>query len=62
MGAEEHGGLAFGYKGLGVVTEESNTLTASPLFAASLGWRYLGEYWWFAVVEIGDAAGLPRVK
>ncbi|MDA1073482.1 MAG: acyl-CoA dehydrogenase family protein [Proteobacteria bacterium] len=31
---EEHGGLAFGYKGLGVVTEESGrTLTASPLFA-----------------------------
>lgn len=33
--AEEHGGLAFGYKGLGVVTEESGrTLTASPLFAS----------------------------
>jgi acyl-CoA dehydrogenase len=32
--AEEHGGLAFGYKGLGVVTEESGrTLTASPLYA-----------------------------
>ena len=32
---EEHGGLAFGYKGLGVVTEESGrTLTASPLFAS----------------------------
>jgi alkylation response protein AidB-like acyl-CoA dehydrogenase len=31
---EEHGGLAFGYKGLGVVTEESGrTLAASPLFA-----------------------------
>ena len=31
---EAHGGLAFGYKGLGVVTEESGrTLTASPLFA-----------------------------
>jgi acyl-CoA dehydrogenase len=31
---EEHGGLAFGYKGLGVVTEETGrTLTASPLFA-----------------------------
>jgi alkylation response protein AidB-like acyl-CoA dehydrogenase len=29
---EEHGGLAFGYKGLGVVTEETGrTLTASPL-------------------------------
>ena len=32
---EEHGGLAFGYKGLGVVTEESGrTLAASPLFAS----------------------------
>lgn len=31
---EEFGGLAFGYKGLGVVTEETGrTLTASPLFA-----------------------------
>lgn len=32
--AEEHGGLAFGYKGLGVVTQETGrTLAASPLFA-----------------------------
>ena len=32
---EEHGGLAFGYKGLGVVTEETGrTLTASPLLAS----------------------------
>ena len=32
--SEEHGGLEFGYKGLGVVTEESGrTLTASPLFS-----------------------------
>ncbi len=32
--AEEHGGLAFGYKGLGVVTEETGrTLLASPLYA-----------------------------
>ena len=32
---EEHGGLAFGYKGLGVVTEETGrTLAASPLFAS----------------------------
>ncbi len=31
---EEHGGLAFGYKGLGVVTQETGrTLAASPLFA-----------------------------
>ena len=31
---EEHGGLAFGYKGLGVVTEETGrTLAASPLFS-----------------------------
>ena len=31
---EAYGGLAFGYKGLGVVTEETGrTLTASPLFA-----------------------------
>jgi alkylation response protein AidB-like acyl-CoA dehydrogenase len=34
--AEEHGGLAFGYKGLGVVTEETGrTLTASPLFGTA---------------------------
>jgi len=33
--AEGHGGLAFGYKGLGVVTEETGrTLTASPLFSS----------------------------
>ena len=33
--SEDHGGLAFGYKGLGVVTEESGrTLTASPLYAS----------------------------
>lgn len=33
--AEEHGGLAFGYKGLGVVTEETGrTLSASPLYAS----------------------------
>ena len=32
---EEHGGLEFGYKGLGVVTEETGrTLAASPLFAS----------------------------
>ena len=32
---EEHGGLAFGYKGLGVVTEETGrTLAASPLYAS----------------------------
>jgi len=32
---EEHGGLEFGYKGLGVVTEETGrTLTASPLYAS----------------------------
>ena len=32
---EDHGGLAFGYKGLGVVTEETGrTLAASPLFAS----------------------------
>ncbi len=33
--SEDHGGLAFGYKGLGVVTEETGrTLLASPLFAS----------------------------
>ena len=33
--SEDHGGLAFGYKGLGVVTEESGRmLTASPLYAS----------------------------
>ncbi|MBU25777.1 MAG: acyl-CoA dehydrogenase [Gammaproteobacteria bacterium] len=32
---EAHGGLAFGYKGLGVVTEEcGRTLVASPLFSS----------------------------
>jgi alkylation response protein AidB-like acyl-CoA dehydrogenase len=32
--SEDFGGLAFGYKGLGVVTEETGrTLTASPLYA-----------------------------
>ncbi|MEQ9452093.1 MAG: acyl-CoA dehydrogenase family protein [Pseudomonadales bacterium] len=32
---EEHGGLAFGYKGLGVVTEETGrTLAASPMYAS----------------------------
>ncbi|MGK0221338.1 MAG: alkylation response protein AidB-like acyl-CoA dehydrogenase [Limisphaerales bacterium] len=32
--SEDHGGLAFGYKGLGVVTEETGrTLAASPLYA-----------------------------
>lgn len=33
--AEDHGGLSFGYKGLGVVTEETGrTLAASPLYAS----------------------------
>ena len=33
--SEDHGGLAFGYKGLGVVTEEmGRTLAASPLYAS----------------------------
>jgi acyl-CoA dehydrogenase len=33
--SEDHGGLAFGYKGLGVVTEETGrTLSASPLYAS----------------------------
>jgi acyl-CoA dehydrogenase len=33
--SEDHGGLAFGYKGLGVVTEETGrTLTASPLYGS----------------------------
>ena len=32
---EEHGGIGFGYKGLGVVTEETGrTLSASPLFSS----------------------------
>ena len=32
---EEHGGIGFGYKGLGVITEETGrTLSASPLFAS----------------------------
>ena len=41
---EEHGGLAFGYKGLGVVTEETGrTLTASPLYATVWGGRHHTE-------------------
>ena len=32
---EEHGGIGFGYKGLGVITEETGrTLSASPLFSS----------------------------
>ena len=38
---EEHGGLAFGYKGLGVVTEETGrTLAASPSVRLRLGGRH----------------------
>ena len=56
---EEHGGLAFGYKGLGVVTEETGrTLAASPLFASV----WLGG----TAVAIGGSAAqkaalLPKV-
>ena len=56
---EEHGGLAFGYKGLGVVTEETGrTLAASPLFATV----WLGG----TVVNLGGTAAqkaelLPKV-
>ena len=56
---EEHGGLAFGYKGLGVVTEETGrTLAASPLFATV----WLGG----TIVNLGGsdaqkAALLPKV-
>jgi acyl-CoA dehydrogenase len=46
--SEDHGGLAFGYKGLGVVTEESGrTLTASPLYASCLGRWHADQSWWF---------------
>ena len=57
--AEEHGGLAFGYKGLGVVTEETGrTLLASPLFATV----WVGG----TVINIGGSAAqkadlLPKV-
>lgn len=57
--AEEHGGLAFGYKGLGVVTEETGrTLLASPLYATV----WVGG----TVINIGGSAAqksdlLPRV-
>ena len=57
--AEEHGGLAFGYKGLGVVTEETGrTLLACPLY--STGW--VGG----TIINIGGssaqkAALLPKV-
>ena len=56
---EEHGGLAFGYKGLGVVTEETGrTLVASPLYATV----WLGG----SLVNLGGsdaqkAAVLPKV-
>ena len=56
---EEHGGLAFGYKGLGVVTEETGrTLAASPLYASV----WLGG----TIVNLGGsdaqkAALLPKV-
>ncbi|MCY4012469.1 MAG: acyl-CoA dehydrogenase family protein [Gammaproteobacteria bacterium] len=56
---EEHGGLAFGYKGLGVVTEETGrTLAASPLFATV----WLGG----TIVNLGGsdaqkAALLPKI-
>ena len=56
---EEHGGLAFGYKGLGVVTEETGrTLAASPLYATV----WLGG----TVVNLGGsdaqkAALLPKI-
>ena len=56
---EEHGGLAFGYKGLGVVTEETGrTLAASPLYATV----WLGG----TIVNLGGdegqkAALLPKV-
>lgn len=57
--AEEHGGLAFGYKGLGVVTEETGrTLLASPLYSTV----WVGG----TVINIGGspaqkAALLPKV-
>ena len=57
---EEHGGLAFGYKGLGVVTEETGrTLAASPLFATV----WLGG----TVLNLGGTAAqkaelLPKVS
>ncbi len=56
---EEHGGLAFGYKGLGVVTEETGrTLAASPLYATV----WLGG----TIINLGGsdaqkAAVLPKV-
>ena len=56
---EEHGGLAFGYKGLGVVTEETGrTLAASPLFATVwLGGTILN----LGGSEAQKAALLPKV-
>ena len=56
---EEHGGLAFGYKGLGVVTEETGrTLAASPLFATVwLGGTILN----LGGSEVQKAALLPKV-
>jgi alkylation response protein AidB-like acyl-CoA dehydrogenase len=58
--SEEHGGLAFGYKGLGVVTEETGrTLVASPLYATV----WVGG----TVINIGGSAAqksdlLPKVS
>ena len=56
---EEHGGLAFGYKGLGVVTEETGrTLAASPLYATVwLGGTILN----LGGSEAQRAALLPKV-
>ena len=54
---EEHGGLAFGYKGLGVVTEESGrTLTASPLVCVRLGRWHITESRWFRCSKVGIVA------
>ena len=45
---EEHGGLAFGYKGLGVVTEESWANANRESFVCiRMGWWHIAESGWF---------------
>ena len=44
---EEHGGLAFGYKGLGVVTEETGTYPGcEPAVRDRLGGRHRDQHRW----------------
>ena len=54
---EAFGGLNFGYKGLGVVTEETGrTLAASPLFASVWVGRHRDQHRWQRRAEERTAA------